>query len=44
VATEGGSLAIEEVSWNVAFPLEMIYNTGIGTEEVERELCLILAE
>lgn len=26
---------MEEVSWVVGFPLEMLYNTGIGTEEAD---------
>ena len=26
---------MEEVSWVVGFPLEMLYNTDIGTEEAD---------
>lgn len=26
---------MEEVSWVVGFPLEMLYNTGRGTEEAD---------
>lgn len=33
--TEGGNFVMEEVSWVMGFPLEMLYNTGIGTEEAD---------
>lgn len=33
--TEGGNFSMKEVSWVVGFPLEILYNTGIGAEEAD---------
>lgn len=33
--TEEGNFSMKEVSWVVGFPLEILYNTGIGAEEAD---------